>query len=277
MNPGVVEDIAPSGDFGLSRNKLSVTGTATAISDGTSDEPNDPSSDLDSEEEEMLASYEDESLTEMILDRLESIIDRLYRLSFRIRNPATRLDISKASRYRQVDESTNIDLMDMFAEADRRHICELLKGSPIDQSKDNYLVSRLSQANNLRRKQFRHWGRHRRMLKGSSQSKHIDKPERLPKLVDGSITPRSSLSLSNKEPSRPATATRIADKHIGLDDGKSAVSASTYVQLYDADATAVSMPPPPNIPSHRKEFECPYCYILCSRRTLEKKIWEYVS
>lgn len=258
--------------------------TSGIMPTGAGDEVEDSDDDLDSDEKEMLASYKNESLTDMILARLESIIDRLYRLSFRIRNPTTRLGSSKASRYRDLDESTNVDLMDMYAEADRRHIVELLKqlsGASANDSNDHYLVSRLSQANTLRRKQFGQWRRHRRKLKSSSQpkqdltlEKHIDESKRLPKLADGSSNPQTLLLPGNKEPSRPSTATRIADRHIDLDDNKSMISTSTYIQLHDADTTRVFMPPPPSVPIQRKEFECPYCYILCSRRMLEKQTWE---
>ena len=233
----------------------------------------------------MLASYIDEPLADVILARLESIIDRLYRLSFRIRNPATRLGISKASGYRDIDKSSGIDLIEMLAEADRKHIRELLQqisGRPLDDYNDNYLVSRLSKANTLRRQQFGQWKRHREKLKRPSQptqdlllEKHIKEAKRQPPLAEG-YNPRSLLSPGNKEPSRPSTATRIVDRNIDLDDNKSMVSTSTYAQLHDSDTTGLFMPTPPNIPSHRKELECPYCYILCSRKTFEKRTWEYV-
>ena len=252
---------------------------------GAGDEAEGSDNDLDSDEEAMLASYEDESLVDTVLSRLESIIDRLYRLSFRIRNPTTRLGISKASKYRDVDETTEVDLIDMLAEADRRHIRELLKqisGSSIDDDNDHYLVSRLSQANTLRRKQLGQWRRHRRKLKEPSQprqnpmpKKDTNEPRSPPELANAHNL-QSLLSPGDKELSRPSTATMIVDRHIDLDDDKSIVSTSTYNQLHNYDATEVYMPPPPNIPSHRKEFECPYCYILCSRRMLKKESWGYV-
>lgn len=231
----------------------------------------------------MLASYADESLSDMILARLESIIDRLYRLSFRIRNPATRLGTSKASGYCDIDDDTGIDLIEMLAEADRRHVHELLKqmsGASLDDYNDHYLVYRLSQANTLRRKQFGQWRQHKKKLEGLSQHEHDSALEKhvndsrgqLP-LADGN-NPPTLLPPGNIEPSRPSTATRIADRNIDLDDNRSIVSISTYAQLHDADATDVLMPPPPNIPAHMKEFECPYCCILCSRKTFQKRTWE---
>ena len=262
---------------------MSLVDTADPGRTGDGDESDGSVDSLDSDEKEMLASYEDESLSDMSLTRLESIIDRLYRLSFRIRNPATRLGTSKASKYHDIDNSTGIDLIQMLAEADRRHVHELLKqmsGASLDDFDDHYLVSRLSQANTLRRKQFGQWRRHRRKLEGlshheqaSALEKHVSSSRRQPLLADGNNAP-TLLPSSENEPSRPSTATRVADRHLDLDDNRSIVSTSTYAQLHDADATEVLMPPPPNVPSHMKEFECPYCCILCSRKTFEKRMWE---
>ena len=229
----------------------------------------------------MLASYADESLTDTISARLESIIDRLYRLSFRIRSPATRLGTSKASGYRDIDESSGVDLIEVLAEADRKHIRELLKqisGAPFDDNNENYLVSRLSKANTLRRQQFGQWKRHREKLKGPKPMQNmLLENETRPRLPLGERSnPRGLLSPGEKESSRPSTATRILDRHIDLDDNRSMVSTSTYAQLHDSDSTVEFMPIPPNIPGDRKELECPYCYILCSSKTFEKRAWECV-
>lgn len=258
---------------------------ADAVCTEDKNESDESVNSLDSDEKEMVESYEDESLSDIILVRLESMIDRLYRLSFRIRNPATRLGTTKASGYRDIDKDTGIDLIEMFEAADRRHMQELLKqmsGASVDKPNNHYLVSRLSQANTLRRKQFGQWRRHRRKLEGLSRheqdlasEKHVSGSKGQPLLTDGN-DPRTLQSSGDKEPSRPSTATRIVDRYIDLDDNRSIVTTSTYAQLHDADATEVLMPPPPNVPSHMKEFECPYCHILCSRKTFEKRTWEYM-
>ncbi|KAL8911246.1 MAG: hypothetical protein Q9171_003544 [Xanthocarpia ochracea] len=229
----IVEEAAARGDFGPSGNIVAPFGTAGA------DESEDSDDDLDSDEEEMLASYQDDSLTDIVLARLESIIDRLYRLSFRIQHPATRLGVAKASQYRDIDEDTNIDLMEMYAEADRTHVRELLK-QILGTSADEYLVSRLSQANTLRRKQFGQWRRHKIKLKSSPR-------------------PEEPVEESNRPPgprtSGPSTATGIAHKHIDLDDRTSLISSSTDIQLQDADATEINMPTPPGVPITEREFE----------------------
>ena len=125
ISRSVVEEMASSGKLGPPMSVVSLIGIADAIPTDAGNEIEGSEEDLDSDEEAMLASYGDDSLIDIILARLEDIIDRLYRLSFRIRNPATRLNVSKAAEYRDVDESTNVDLMDVYAEADRKHVHEL--------------------------------------------------------------------------------------------------------------------------------------------------------
>ncbi|KAG7007820.1 hypothetical protein G7Y79_00008g024580 [Physcia stellaris] len=243
-----VEEIASQGAFGLPRNTASFVGTADAGCAGDEDES---VSSLDSDEKEMLASYADESLSDMILARLESIIDRLYRLSFRIRNPATRLGTSKASGYCDIDDDTGIDLIEMLAEADRRHVHELLKqmsGASLDDYNDHYLVYRLSQANTLRRKQFGQWRQHKKKLEGLSQhehdsalKKHVnDSRGQLP-IVDGN-NPPTLLPPGNIEPDEGGSANAQLD--LGSRDSKlsSLAFSSLYESSGDVGATEDQIP-----------------------------------
>lgn len=53
-----------------------------------------------------------------MLHSIKDIIDRLYRLSTKIRNPSTRLTSSKAHRFRQVDDEHGVDLLQTFEHLD---------------------------------------------------------------------------------------------------------------------------------------------------------------
>ncbi len=66
-------------------------------------------SDESSDEEESLLSYQKNSNVAIMLENARLIIDTLYKLSFKIRDPATRVGFSKARAYRQVDEDTGGD------------------------------------------------------------------------------------------------------------------------------------------------------------------------
>jgi hypothetical protein len=61
---------------------------------------------------------ESESDIELLLDSVKDVIDRLYKLSTKIRNPSTRLASSKAQRFRQIDDETGIDLLQTFEHYD---------------------------------------------------------------------------------------------------------------------------------------------------------------
>ena len=65
-------------------------------------------SDESSEEEEALMSYKADSISTIVLENANSIIDRLYKLSFKIRNPATRLGFSRARSYCAIDGETGV-------------------------------------------------------------------------------------------------------------------------------------------------------------------------
>ena len=91
----------------------------------------------------------DEPLDKLASDNVRDTIDRLYRLSFRIRNPATMLGSSEAKRYQLIAED-GTDLMVSFAAIDLKHVGNLmakhLKTSP-EESRNHFLVKRLAKAN----------------------------------------------------------------------------------------------------------------------------------
>ena len=105
----------------------------------------------------------DEQLAKLASDNIRTTIDRLYRLSFRIRNPATRLGFSEAKRHRLTAED-GTDLMESVTAIDLKHIDDLmakhLKMSR-EESRNHFLVKRLAKANTNRRQQFGLWRTHR--------------------------------------------------------------------------------------------------------------------
>ena len=101
-------------------------------------------------EDEDLDSFKSEPVAEVALGNVSNVIDKLYRLSFKIRNPATRHGFSKAKDYRDVDASTGVDLIEQFALIDQSHVQEVVahyRGIPPGDCKDDFLVCRLARAN----------------------------------------------------------------------------------------------------------------------------------
>ena len=164
----------------------------------------------------------DEPLVKLASENIRTTIDRLYRLSFRIRTPATRLGFSEAKQHRLTAED-GTDLTESATAIDLRHINDMmakhLKMSP-EESRDHFLVKRLAKANTNRRQQFGLWRIHRsrveQWVKRTGESEHIESHNE---------TDTTSQQTPGTIP-QPSTATRI-DPSIGLDDSQSVFSSST--------------------------------------------------
>lgn len=60
-----------------------------------------------------------------MLDGVRDPIDRLHKLSTRIRNPSTRLWSSKAQRHQQINEETGIDFLQVVEKFDYHYVCSV--------------------------------------------------------------------------------------------------------------------------------------------------------
>lgn len=234
-------------------------------------------SDESSEDEEDLITYQEASISGIVLENAKLMIDRLYKISFKIRNPATRLGFSKARSYRALDEETGVDLMEQYACFDLRHVAEIVApywGMSPGQCESHDVVQRLAKANTNRRRQFGQWRRHKLKLEsvGNGFVKMMDKN---PKLVAGPSLLQIPQGSQRGALSLPSTATTFDEKNINLDDNASAISSSTYaIRFAEENENNVGVPPLPEKLCTDKEFECPYCHILCSSRLSNKMAWE---
>ena len=235
--------------------------------------------DEDSEEDESFDSYQVQSLTEIAIQNMGDIVDRLYRLAFKIRSPATRLGFSKAEKYRDVDGDTNVDLIDTYATFDKNHVEEVFRHhrrTELKEVVDDFLILRLAKANTRRRQQFGQWRRHKINLeKVKQQASVLDSLDQVnSKRVH--IGPSMDVAPMRDQlnPSQPSTATRVDHNKISLDDNASAISTSTYAIFSQEAERNLSIPRLPTNLKKKKEFECPYCHVLCSRRTLDAHAWE---
>lgn len=129
----------------------------------------DSYTDSDSED---FDTYDREPFAETALSNASRTIDRLYRLAFKIRNPATRIGFTKARNYQQIDAESGVDLIQAFRVFDFKHVQEIfLKCNPeADQDfADNLLVNRLAKAITQRRQQFKQWSSHRIKVETASK------------------------------------------------------------------------------------------------------------
>jgi ankyrin repeat protein len=253
------------------------------VADQESEDSEDSS---DSSEDELLASVVERDPLELGISRMSDIIDRLYRLSFKIRNPSNRLGFSKAKNYKQIDGDTGIDLIEEYSHHDFRHLQEEFKRTKkmsYEDSSTHYLVSRLARANVTRRQQFGHWSKHRSKLGAPRVAKTPGlQAAKLPAVFQEQETASqanlrtAAVTLTEKALSRPSTATRVPDERLDLDETASMVSTSTYaIDIAGTGQVEAQIPPLPRSARLKKELECPYCFILCSRRVTESKAWHH--
>lgn len=81
----------------------------------------DSDSDSDSED---FDTYDKEPFADAALLNASRTIDRLYRVAFKIRNPANRSGFTKARNYKQIDAESGKDLMQVFHDFDVKHVKE---------------------------------------------------------------------------------------------------------------------------------------------------------
>lgn len=236
----------------------------------------DLDSDTSSEGDESDQSQQQDSISTIVLENARLIIDRLYKLSFRIRSPATRFGFSKAGEYCEIDAETGVDVMKGYAFFDLRHVTEIVgqyQRRPKEEYEDHYLVRRLAEGNTHRRRQFGQWGRQKLKLE-SADKMFLQTIENQVNIQAAPVLniPRDS---ANGAFSSLSNATRLDENFINLNDATSTISSSTYAvsstKFHEIDITIPSLPEKLYT---GKDFECPYCHVLCSRGLAKRKARE---
>lgn len=236
-----------------------------------------------SDDEDSLSSYQDETTAVAAFASAVDCIDRLFRLSMKVRNPATRTGLSKGYAFRRVDEDTGLDLFDCFADRniDEEHIKNILqvykKGQNVTAGSGSYLVSRLAKANNQRRRQFAYWSQHK--LNSVRRSEKLKSMQQQQVQVE---IPAMLQAPSISHNSKPTTATQLDRAKINLDDDTQSVVSTISMnipELTDTSRDFIAFPDAPEKYTSQeglKEFECPYCYTICSGRVLNRREWRHV-
>ncbi|CAI7606272.1 unnamed protein product [Penicillium pancosmium] len=215
---------------------------------------NDSMNESDSEED--LSSYEVEPMSIVLLHTIISIIDRLYRLAFKVRNPSIRLGFQRFPRAGIASSQADINLIECFRDLDVARISDLFLSyrSNQDIAPCNYLIQRLAKANAYRRQQFEYWKHRRDQFEAQSNFE----------LLGISTTM-----------SQPATATVLETDEIDLNDDYSTKPSTTSIlSASEGSSQHIIIPRPPPLENGAKEFECPYCYTLLSSNTQRKSKWE---
>lgn len=176
-----------------------------------------------------------------------------------------------------------MDLIHIFAAFDLQHVEQVFLQTQSDLKsedvKENFLVKRLARANTRRRQQFKQWRSHR--IKIERISKHaqersllIPSSKALEREEIPIPIPEAMRTVAEPAPSMPSTATRIDPAMVTLDDTASITSSSTYARFQNDPSLALEIPQLPTKLRLQKDFECPYCHVLCSGRTGNTRPWK---
>jgi hypothetical protein len=192
-----------------------------------------------------------------------------------------RLGLSKATKYTEVDPDTGVNLVEVYASIDQKYLAELFSSfghQDPEKLESHYLVQRLGRANTRRRQQFGYW--RKRKVKWKEYSKSLEKraanySRTLPISHGGELCVADG---PQSAPSQPSTATWLNQAQVKLEEDVASIT-STKTFLIFADEKGgdlISIPPPPALDLDAKEFECPYCFMICPRKTANVREWESV-
>ena len=247
----------------------------------------------ESSEDESETGNEDELIATELSQHMLTIMDilaDLYKLSFRIRNAATKTKSLKPALYKEIDEETNVDKFAEYANYDHSHVLESFKQLRKDAAQqmssilprtsedeqEMYLAERLAITITRRRRALRYWQRHAKKLADAptlpqsySVSMNVVADPNAGQLqLAGHIT---ALSLMEKSILSGTEATTYDRK---LDDSLDTQSVISYASTaFGLHGNSICLPPPPVAASRGAEFLCPYCGIICPSRHGKNRAW----
>jgi hypothetical protein len=245
------------------------------------------------------ADSEDGSSTTELKQRffeIVDIIDNLYKLSVRIRSPSLRSRSLKAASFRIVDPDTGVDMFEEYSQYDLLYVRELIRclRAPNSESQvekgeeeDTFLIQRLGKSITLRRRQFKYWKRHREKLGVISdpeeppqgQDRQLPQPElhhhqSLEAEAGNVVVFAVQASPSEKVPKSLLSGTEVTHHHQSLDEMVDTQSVTSYATTTkDLSGRRIELPSPPRAADGERDFECPYCYIICPSRYSRGPSW----
>ncbi|OBT66654.1 hypothetical protein VE03_03872 [Pseudogymnoascus sp. 23342-1-I1] len=229
---------------------------------------------------------------------LSNINDNLYRLSRSIRAPASHSRSLKALSYKLIDKETGVDVVQQYAPVDlaftkdlysqlRRNVQDQYGNCPMLEDADLAMIKRLAQGITRRRQQFLYWKHHRKKLGFNAEKDILKIPKPAPTVQlkgDGmreSVAgPRASLPVIGKaqtESSRPkttlteTTATLFITPTTVPDGNQSVTSYATTAR--GLDGSRIEFPKLPKSIKKGKDFECPYCLMICPPHYQMPRAW----
>lgn len=283
-------------------------------------DPDDGPSDRDSEARSTATTSTSPSLSSgetsfhevnFRMEIMTEILDALYSLATKIRNPRNRPQLAVNELYKHVPVHMRKEFIMEREEAAIAIICHVqreqlseglqhgeLKASGMSHdeileqyaSPSNWLVRRAGIANARRKQQFVYWREHAerisRGLAGNAPPPRPDgeqhnnvptadnqEPTQAQPEQGGHVPMHPNLGVSLTR-SLATSATRLDETFIKLDDLRSVISQQSRVSTaMNLRGEKLGWPSPPAQTSRNGFFICPYCKIICPRKYLAKEAW----
>ncbi|KAH8692087.1 hypothetical protein BGW36DRAFT_386928 [Talaromyces proteolyticus] len=210
-------------------------------------------------------------------DVISEILDGIFRFSRAVRRSGILRRFVKLASYVEYDEN-GVNLTEGFRKGAERIIDFRLK----DSRASNSLKSRIVDSICLRQQHFSYL--RARKAKNTPINNNTNKQSPAPKstlsatfTVTGSVSPSKPNKRPRKSPRDPRmnlsllTATTVEpDRMPKAYSIKSAENSEGDDVKYDD----LDIPAPPKAPDHLNEFECPYCFLVCSVGELTGERWK---
>ncbi|GKZ59151.1 hypothetical protein AnigIFM49718_005012 [Aspergillus niger] len=215
---------------------------------------------------------------EIPLHAVSETLDGLFRLSRAIRRSGILRRYVKVGNYVEFDEN-GVNLTEAFRNGAKTLIEFRMKESKAS----NGLRERIINTVCLRQQYFSYLKAKKATnapISGADQS-HQSTPRsalRATASVTGSLTSKAQgAARQQSSPMRrpgPSTMTATTAQPDRIPKAYSVKSAHEQ-QTYDVDCNDADIPPPPNVSGNRKESECPYCFLACSKEELSGRRWKH--
>ncbi|EWG41668.1 hypothetical protein FVEG_03739 [Fusarium verticillioides 7600] len=207
------------------------------------------------------------------LVEIASIISDLFKLSFKLRNPAARSMgplMLRALSHRQmvsldeVDESAVLDLFDLYTEFDRTHVEETLRQwrleswhqkalrFPITPDEAKITLAETERTDALVINGY--------LIESQHDTQTLELILPLPKLPVAESTVLSETKFT------------LRGRHTDTVSNNSS-AASRISTAYNIDETASNLPPAPLLAPNETEARCPYCHLVCPAREFQQSRW----
>lgn len=233
---------------------------------------------------------DDVDILRILHESMRDIVDRLFRLSTKLRSPETRLRSLRAQSFQILDNG--VDLFQSFEKYDYDFVSSIfqhyrrgpkritdtaLEDPTLDDETvslnvgdeaSGYLIKRIALANVARRRQFAYW-RHRPLKLEERTEAAIAARKMLDsiKVVNALSTPPPAPTIS--------TATQLPISTPDFGDFASSHPVSEYTTSpAGQNSDTVVFPSPPKVGANSRFFHCPYCFTTCARKSSRVRAWQ---